>query len=280
MRHSTLVGIATTLANVAFNVSLVIYPEAMRPYAWLVKWLCVGAGLVWFFVLATHPRVLKMFQDGATASPPTPSAAVNININNRPVQNLAGPVNAPLRPPLPQPAAAQVLRRPNIIYTNVTTRYLRMEGERLVEGRPGQEHVRAAVACLRNDPTTAHPMDDAENVRAMVVYQDRDGQEIGNGLPRAAWLNDQYDLVDFRIGDSNCVVLAGEADQGTVAFGHTRRRADLGADVVNSLVLRLPRSVASIQVTLIGENNELLLPQAIVFSYAVENGVPTATRIV
>ncbi|MGA8871808.1 MAG: hypothetical protein WB460_11760 [Candidatus Acidiferrales bacterium] len=65
----------------------------------------------------------------------------------------------------------------------------------------------AVIACFRNDPVPGRRVVDAEFVKAQVLYRNVRGEEIGNGIPSACWLDNPAGLTNFELGESHCVIL-------------------------------------------------------------------------
>jgi hypothetical protein len=116
-------------------------------------------------------------------------------------------------------------------------------------------------------------------VRAQIIYRDRDGREIGNGVPRACWVDHPFDLIDFPLGQARCAVLALVLSDDRIVTPWKQREAVrdwMGGETVTTQSCDLPADVArELEVRLIGGRNELLL--AIEFELLVADGKPIAT---
>jgi hypothetical protein len=58
---------ASLLCSLAFQLSLQLYPTALQPYAWIVKWLWVASIILWAVWGLGHPRIrAALWGDGPT----------------------------------------------------------------------------------------------------------------------------------------------------------------------------------------------------------------------
>jgi hypothetical protein len=59
------------------------------------------------------------------------------------------------------------------------------------------------VACFRNEAVYGQRAYNAEDVTAHLILRDLNGQEVGNGVSRACWLNTSSDMVDIKVSKPN-----------------------------------------------------------------------------
>lgn len=133
------------------------------------------------------------------------------------------------------------------------------------------------VACFRNEPSPGQEVMEADSVRATIIYRDKEGRELGI-VPRACWLQDYSDTTDVPVGESRCAVLA-ICRPGGEMVAPWRRRARAaeagGSDVVTTEAYKFDPRVGVIEMRIMAESNELLLPP-LVFDFSVIDGRPAA----
>jgi hypothetical protein len=134
--------------------------------------------------------------------------------------------------------------------------------------------VLAVVACFRNEPAADRTVLDADHVTANVVYRDSQGREIGEGISRACWLNSEYDIVDFEVGESHCAILVSQANKTLFAPYKRRQRTNHGTALLPG-EYQFGELISSIELRLLSSRKHLLLP-SIVFDFSVVGGVPQA----
>jgi TIR domain len=174
-------------------------------------------------------------------------------------------------------------RKPNLIFLHTHSARLRFdnyEGEGFYESENSQDPY-GVVACFRNEPSPIERVIDVNNVRAQVIYRNSNGVEIGRGIPRACWEGHKYDLIDFPVGQSHCAILMMVFNDGRllVPWKERSQSADswMGGDTITTRDLKFSRdTVATIELRLIGDNNEMLLP-ALNFDFSTTDGKPSAT---
>jgi hypothetical protein len=155
----------------------------------------------------------------------------------------------------PQPQMANlILRRAEVVGIRTATSSC---GGIFYESQ-SQEDARGIIACFRNEPSTSRSVFDADCVRAQIVYRKDQEKEIGDGVSSACWLGHDLDMINFRLGESHCVLL-GFLDGGNglvVPWKRRQRHSDGDTISLESLTFE---AVASMEIRLIGENNGLLL---------------------
>jgi hypothetical protein len=135
----------------------------------------------------------------------------------------------------------------------------------------------AIVACFRNKVEYGVPAVPAHNVAAHITYKDEDGLELGEGIPRAAWLGHYFDFVDFGGGDTRCVIIAAHDGDGWFVPFYRRQPAGIGAETLVQTTYRFEgRSVSAVEVQLVDQSHNLLLP-TLVFDCSMEDGRHVAT---
>jgi hypothetical protein len=182
----------------------------------------------------------------------------------------------------PRESQAQVSRPqrvqqgPNIIFTRSVARKITVTEDDLsnvnfMEDR-GQGKPDAIVACFRNEPDISRRVSDAEYVKAQIIYRNKEQHEIEDGVPAACWVGSSLDMVHLRVGETHCVLLGFLDENGALFVPWRVHRHQWDGDTIE-MVDKTFIGVASIEVRLIGENNELLLLPK-VFDFSVVNGQP------
>jgi len=173
--------------------------------------------------------------------------------------------------------------KPNLIFLQTHSLRLRFgnyQGEAFYGSEDTQDPY-GVVACFRNEPSPSEGVIDADNVRAQVIYRNSKGVEIGQGVPRACWEGHKFDLIDFPVGQSPCAILMVIFNDGRllVPWKERSRSSDswMGGDTITTRDLKFSKdTVATIELRLIGDNNEMLLP-ALNFDFSMTDGMPRAT---
>lgn len=131
------------------------------------------------------------------------------------------------------------------------------------------------VACFRNEPVEGRRVLDAGHVTANIVYRNSEGREIGEGIVRACWLN-EFDTVDFDVGQSHCVILVMKVNDRFLATFSRRHQTEYGIQFLpDQYVFNEP--ISTIELRLLGSRNDLLVP-IIVFEFSILEGIPHAAR--
>jgi len=252
---------ALTLAAVALQIALAngyfnLYASAPR-YVWGV------AGVLWTFwlILAIRNSVRQRHQ--------APPAAALVTASRAPQQS----------EPSSRPRSHG---QPNLVFLGAKTVRIGFDAmewrESFYESQKDVDPF-GVVACFRNEPSPEMPGIDADCVRAQMIYRDKDGREMGI-VPRACWLEDYSDMVDFPVGRSHCVILAILRQRGRlVAPWRRRATAPDGhhAQVITTEAYQFDERVTSIEMRIMGESNQLLMPP-LIFDFSVTDGSPTAAR--
>ena len=111
---------------------------------------------------------------------------------------------------------------------------------------------------------------------ANLVFRDAEGQELGEGIARACWLEHGGASVDFDVGHSRCAVLMVVAGAHNPIFVPYKTRVRINhrlAFVTEAFKFEHPP--ATIELRLLSSRNELLLP-AMLFDFSLVDGVPHA----
>ena len=247
-------------------------------WGWLTEnkeWVFSGIGVA---VLGSLWWVFKKLGSRQEHSPSTNTVTQSPSINVSPTIHLSH--SQPPEPPK-QPRPDIPRSQPNLICLGAQTirvHFSNNQGRQFFYETADQDAFYAVIACLRNEPSRDARR--AEQVRVNMIYRDNDGNEIGTGIPRASWLGDNADMMDFHVGDRHCMLLVVREPEGTLSnLEKERRRATDGwlGDTIKSNVYHLHEGLKTIELRVLSGNDLLMEP--VRFSFSVIDGRPTATRI-
>ena len=248
---------------------------------WLVPSLLVAIGgiatFIRWIVKKPKPSVESIQQ---TASPSLAQTA-NPNITQQVIRASSAQYKEPKAQQAPAPASTstRTIKLPNIIF--LRTRTAIVAGSSLDNvlsekrnSKGGTSDVTALVACFRNEPSGERRVSDELSVTANLVFRDAEGQELGEGIARACWLEHGGASVDFDVGHSRCAVLmvVAGADNPIFVPYKTRVRVNHRLAFVTE-AFKFDHPPATIELRLLSSRNELLLP-AMVFDFSLVDGVP------
>jgi hypothetical protein len=183
--------------------------------------------------------------------------------------------------PAPAPTSIRPIRLPNIVF--LRTRTAIVAGSSLDNvlsekrnSKGGSSDVTALVACFRNEPSGERRVSDEQSVTANLVFRDAEGQELGEGIARACWLEHGGASVDFDVGHSRCAVLMVVAGADRPIFVPYKRRVQVnGGLAFVAEAFKFEHPPATIELRLLSSRNELLLPMML-FTFSLVDGVPSA----
>jgi len=135
------------------------------------------------------------------------------------------------------------------------------------------------VACFRNHLSSEKIVRDANGIRALIIYRDKQEREMGI-VPRACWLQDYSDTTDVPVGESRCAILAIRRPGGEMVAPWRRRARGgetAGHDMFTTEAYTFDPGISIIEMRITGESNQPLLPP-LVFDLAVVDGKPAAIR--
>lgn len=262
VRSSLISAGALTLVAVALQIARA--NGHLSAYAWALAYAWGGAGVLWitWLILAIRDSTQNRRQAAPEATSP-------LTVPQAPQETRAS-----LQPSLHA--------RPNLVFVGTRTTRIGFDAlgwrESFFESQKDADPP-GLVACFRNDPFPETPGIGADGVRAQMIYRDKDGRELGI-VPRACWLQDCFDMVDFPVGASHCVILAILRPGGRLVAPWRRRATSPGShggQVITTEAYQFDERVRSIEMRIMGASNQLLLPPLTV-EFSVLNGSPTATR--
>jgi hypothetical protein len=236
--------------------------------------------LIW---LLSHPWFKRLFEP-ADSVPPAPAVQPNINISPTisPVitvaPNIAASQTSSITLREPRNAHQPEPYRPNIIFRRAAPIkvYVRREGGVLefVQGADN-ELPDAIIACFRNEPDMARRVREADYVTAQIIYRNAGDEEIEDGVPSACWIQNHFETINFAVGETHCLLLGIiDAEGLVVPWKHRQREWNGDSIVTNDKTFK---GVSSIEVRLIGDNNELLL-RPVTFDFSIVEGQPRVAK--
>jgi hypothetical protein len=183
--------------------------------------------------------------------------------------------------PAPASTSTRTIKLPNIIF--LRTRTAIVAGSSLDSvlsekrnSKGGSSDVTALVACFRNEPLSERRVSDELSVTANLVFRDAEGQELGEGIARACWLEHGGTSVDLDVGHSRCAVLMVVAGADRPNFVPFKRRVRVNHRLTFvTEAFKFEHPPATIELGLLSSRNELILP-AMLFDFSLVDGVPHA----
>jgi hypothetical protein len=235
----------------------------------------------------TDEQLIQLVEDIGKELDINPQSASSYLKQLRIVKALAESISVSSQTPSPAPrqpslTSAYGVAKPQLIFLNTHAVRLRVgdyEGEGFYESKDLADPY-GVVACFRNESSPGQRVVGADNVRAQVIYRDSNGVEIGEGVPRACWEGHKYDLIDFPVGQSHCAILMMVFNDGRLLVPwkeRSRAGSWMGGDTITTRDSEFSKdAVALIEIRLIGETNDLLLPP-LTFDFSIIEGKPCAT---
>jgi hypothetical protein len=108
--------VATTLGSVAFQASVALSPDKLRPYSWAVKYLWLTCVALWIIWVLTHPKLGKLWHSDSRPLPPAPNQTINVS------PTISTTVSPIITANFNQPAASSLDTRPKITFVEWDTR--------------------------------------------------------------------------------------------------------------------------------------------------------------
>ena len=87
---------ATTLGSIAFQISVALWPESLRQYAWAVKYVWMLCGAAWLILLVTHPKIIALINGPARNDSTVPGhSPISINVSPTISPNISPTIGFP-----------------------------------------------------------------------------------------------------------------------------------------------------------------------------------------
>jgi len=253
----------------------------MKNLYWLVPSLLVAIGgiatLIRWIVKKPKPSVQSIHQ---TASPSLNQTA-NPNITQQVIVLPPPQHEKPDAGQAPPPAPTRTIKLSNIAFLRTRTAIVAgssLEGvlSEKRHSKGGTSDVTALVACFRNEPLSDRRVSDELSVTASLVFRDLEGQELGEGIARACWLEHSGASVDFDVGHSHCAVLMVVAGAHNPIFVPYKTRVRVNHRLTfTTETFKFEHPPAAIELKLLSSRGELLLP-VMLFTFSLVDGVPSA----
>jgi hypothetical protein len=199
------------LASVAFQLSILIWPQTFQQYAWVVKYVWMLCGVMWLIWFITHPDLLGRFLTNKTAdapqSTPLQSQIANPTLSANPVINVYPP--APERADVPKyevqkPESTAV----RLEFIQVVVALVQQDAHNTWVALDGHQHTNAVLVEFRNTPKQiGEKTPTARGVVASLSFTaDDSGQKLH--INHGAWLNEYTHYEDFRSGQTKKLLIA------------------------------------------------------------------------
>ena len=222
---------------------------------------CLSAGILILVI-----TILRRRHKQERTQPPSPSQSVqqtaNPVITQNPTQTVNVNIDAQARQaqePPPDPPMPKL--EPNIRFVEAkvipaTTG----SGNTFHEAQARSGGFYVGIACFRNDGIVGKRLRQP-HVKAHIVFRDAEGLEITD-VPRAVWMDNSRDYVEFAIGHKRCLILFLLTEEGTLKrlwserFFHEQSWMNRGPsfrqrdDVISE-------KIASIKVDLVSESTTI-----------------------
>jgi hypothetical protein len=251
----------------------------------LVPSLLVAIGgiatLIRWIVKKPKPSVQSIHQTASPSLTQTASPNITQQVIVHPPPQHEKP-DAGQAPPA-APTSIRPIRSPNVIFLRTRTAVVAGSSLESVlsekrNSKGGISDVTALVACFRNEPSGGRRVSDELSVTANLVFRNAEGEELGDGIARACWLEHGGTSVDLDVGHSRCAVLMVVAGAHNPIFVPYKRRERFnGGLAFVPEAFRFEHPPATIELRLLSSRNELLLP-AMLFDFSLVDGVPSAVR--
>jgi hypothetical protein len=245
---------------------------------------CIGLGvLIALYLLSTHKRseptpVSSTANAQATASPQitanpqlTASPKMSTHIHLPGSQRREKPSQSP---PKPKPQHNLQLH---------SCKMLQIEDSIGPHGEMGgfhstddQSKPNTAVVCIKNKSKEGE-VADLHDVRAALIFRDGNGKEIGNGIPRAVWVNNQLGNASFDLEETKCVIVAimQQDAKGEVVGATAPYIRELPTNYGLSLIVEayeLDENLSTVELFLLSKNSRVMEPM--MFEFFDENNKP------
>jgi hypothetical protein len=281
---------AATVTSVAFQASLAIWPDLLKEYTWMVKYIWGLAVALWivtgilYFLRAPRPDLTQ--SQSPSSTPQALASGITFNISPT-ISSQINPVikqHSDLAPSVAPPLRRATTPEPNLIFLSTRTIHVRYAEPELYslgvfsESSMSGNDPAAVVACFRNEPRDDSRVAEAAHVRAQILCRNSHGNEIGMGASRACWLEEEHDFVDIAVGESRCVMLS--VFYGGKVILLTRKRARKGGydEVSKPVVVELSEVPTELELRLIADLTGETLVSPIVFEFELTDSKPRAAR--
>jgi hypothetical protein len=270
--RALIAAIASSAASVAFQLSVLIWPELFQRYAWSVKYLWIIAGILWLSWILSHPKFRRLLAAGQDSRPTNGPANQNLNVSVNPVFSpvFSQQMTDHSTPGQPKPVPGTGPEPgPNIRFVRTKTIWVTQGGDHgraLVEAtREIDSHnPRALVACFRNTPSEASAVPDAHNVQGHIIYTDLAGNEVDD-IAKAYWLEPYAESAALTLGATRCVILMLRTHDGKLLVPNQDWRKEFDAGQVSTIEVRLIH------------NNIVVLSES--FGFKDNNGTMEVSRL-
>ena len=170
-------------------------------------YVCMGFGvLIALYLLATHKKAESVPANAFAKAQATANPQFTANPVQSVVLNLSDKLEKHPVPPS-KPELQHNLRLHSC-------KMIQIEESIGPHGEMGGFHItddqskpNAAIVCIRNKSKDGE-VADLYDIRAALIFRDSGGQEIGDGIHRALWVNNHLSNASFALEETKCVIVA------------------------------------------------------------------------
>ena len=261
--------LASVLFSVAFQVSIAIWPDQLRTYSWLVKYVWIACGLVSLLVLVQW--LVSKKHKGSVAGEQPSSSTSQISVNVSPT---ISPVIAPtissghsefpnvmeeaLKLKIKRQAEAIVTPKPNIGCLKPETIEIQRDEETDVWSRePGGAGLRAVVVPFTNESRGGgRRTPPAQNLRCRLTFYRGDDVAEFKRIDYGCWLDQPFRSTSLEVDGIAYLIVLIQMDQLACTIYNPRFSAERYLED-STVIDLLPDGTYDLKVTVMaGEQGE------------------------
>lgn len=212
----------TAIGSLAFQISVVIWPQKFAQYAWLVKYLWMTWFVFLFSYVITSEKVLgrklkKLWgvedrQEPASQSVPplTVPPVVQTQTASPHIEQHVHLGPQKQEEPKPKPLKLEPKPQPNLVLNQVLTRMLYLRHDHWSMEQPKSDWSRtigckAWLAEIKNRRSDERKVGPAQGIRAELIVDE-------NEYAPLSWVDSEFNLVNLEFGAVKYIVLAVEME--------------------------------------------------------------------
>jgi hypothetical protein len=214
MQNDATALLVTGIGGVLVSVTLVLFPQQLQPYAWLVRYVWVfWSGLVCMWLVSKlSPNAEKKVeptpsQQAKAALADSGNATVTQHFNFSPITPITAPhlEQSPPQPP-PNPPAKTL----HVETLALEVRNVKSDTEHTWRFcSPKGDATPAVVLPILLDPLKSASRAEMSHVTSHLVFTDSESDRVVSRIGHGLWVNaTALDYVDFAFGDTNYIIVA------------------------------------------------------------------------
>jgi hypothetical protein len=193
------------MASIAFQLTVLIWPQKFQSYGPYVRWLWILTGVLFLIWLLSHPSIKKFLGFPGTRQPGV-SAPSTVNIS--PVITVSPNISQTvLSSKQNQIEKIKDKRTPNLRLDSIGWGDICLEEDVWTANPEYGDKIPALIADIVNLPSDLREVVCAESVKALLLVKSRDGNASFSPLP---WIDEWYNSADISVGDHKYAVLIVE----------------------------------------------------------------------